>query len=62
METISYIFAITCSILLPLLLAVIYIRKNKRHLKPILLGAMTFFVFQILIRVPIYRVQLHSGK
>lgn len=58
MENISYIFGIICSLVLPVLLAIIYLRKNKKYLKPILLGALTFFVFQILIRVPILQLAL----
>ena len=58
MENISYIFGIICSLILPILLAALYIRKNKKHLKPVLLGSLTFFVFQILVRIPILELAL----
>ena len=47
------IFSIICSVLLPLALAVILCVRNKTLWKPLLFGALTFSVFQVLTRIPL---------
>lgn len=50
---ISCVFAVVVSIALPMGAAIYLVSKKKGYLKPVLLGALTFVVFQMIIRVPI---------
>lgn len=50
MDMISCIFKIVCSVLLPIVLTVILCVRKKGIWKPILLGALTFTVFQAILR------------
>ena len=53
MYTLSCVFALICAVLLPIALAVIFCVRRKDSWKPILFGALTFAVFQILTRMPL---------
>lgn len=52
MKLFSSLFAIIISLVVPICTAIWLSAKKKGSLKPILLGAATFFVFQILLRLP----------
>ncbi len=58
MYIVSLIFSVLLTFILPIALSVYLARKNKGYLKPVLIGALTFFVFQILIRIPIIQLVL----
>ncbi|MEA4893885.1 MAG: YhfC family glutamic-type intramembrane protease [Oscillospiraceae bacterium] len=58
MEILSSIFAIVCSFILPVVLAVIFCVRRKGIWKPILFGALTFIVFQVLTRIPLIQLVL----
>ena len=58
MAIISGMFTIFCTLMLPICATVYLLSREKRILKPILLGAATFFVFQILIRIPLIQIVL----
>lgn len=49
----SCIFTIITAIVLPITLAVIFCVKKPESWKPLLFGALTFIVFQVLTRLPI---------
>lgn len=51
--TFCCLFAILCSIIVPVVLSIFYVHKQKGSLKVVLLGAFTFFFFQLLIRIPL---------
>lgn len=51
MNTIAYIFSLFISIGLPILTSILLIFKSKTYFKPILLGILTFLIFQIFTRV-----------
>jgi len=51
MNTIAYIFALFISIGLPILVSIIFIIRSRIYFKPILLGVLTFLIFQIFTRV-----------
>lgn len=53
MNIASCVFAVIVCIVLPIGAAVYLASKKNGYLKPVLLGALTFFVFQMIIRVPI---------
>ena len=58
MEIISSIFVVFCALILPIS-ATVYLSSRKKGLSiPILIGAITFFVFQILIRIPLLQIVL----
>lgn len=48
----SCIFTIICAIFLPITLAVIFCVKKQEKSKALLLGALTYIVFEVLIRLP----------
>jgi uncharacterized membrane protein YhfC len=52
------LFILICSIILPLFLAALMIKNNKRNIKPILLGALTFIFFQLVLRIPLLQLVL----
>ena len=58
MYILSCIFAVLCSAILPITLTVILCASYKGIWKPILFGALTFTVFQVLIRVPLLTLVL----
>ncbi|PKM71925.1 MAG: hypothetical protein CVU91_11410 [Firmicutes bacterium HGW-Firmicutes-16] len=58
MQVFSSIFTIICSFLLPIALTVIFCVRRKGIWKPILFGALTFVVFQVLIRIPLLQAVL----
>lgn len=58
MSVISNVFTLTVSLFLPLGIVFWLSAKRKEYLKPILLGALTFFVFQILLRIPLIQLFL----
>jgi hypothetical protein len=53
MDIAAFVFCITASIILPVLAVAVVASRRKGTLKAAFLGAGTFFVFQILIRIPI---------
>lgn len=52
MYTFSWIFALFCALILPVCLAVEFCVRRKQSWKPLMLGALTFTVFQGFIRLP----------
>ncbi|MCH3960738.1 MAG: YhfC family intramembrane metalloprotease [Solobacterium sp.] len=54
----SGIFTVLCTLVLPLGVSLYLCCCKKRLLKPVLLGAATFFVFQMLIRIPLIQLVL----
>jgi len=56
MNIFSSIFAVLCSVILPIVLTVIFCVRKKGIWKPILFGALTFSFFQVLIRVPLLQL------
>ncbi len=58
MYYVGVIISIICSVIVPLVLSIYICKKDKGYIKPILLGALTFFVSQILIRIPIIQLIL----
>lgn len=54
----SNVFAIIATLLLPLGAGLWLGLKRKGYVEPLLLGAATFFVFQIVIRIPILQLVL----
>jgi len=53
MDVFSSIFTIIAALVLPLAAAVWVCTRKRGYLKPLLLGAATFFVFQVIIRIPL---------
>ena len=58
MKLISVLSAILIGIVLPVGAGIWLSAKKKGYLKPVLLGAATFFVFQIITRVPLLQLVL----
>jgi uncharacterized membrane protein YhfC len=58
MKLLATFFTVFASLLLPLTASVWLSVKKKGYLKPILFGALTFFVFQVLLRLPLIQVVL----
>lgn len=58
MKIISTLFAMLVGIILPFGTAIWLSIKKKGYMKPVLLGALTFFVFQIITRVPLLQFVL----
>lgn len=58
MITVASLFTFVCSALLPVTIVLILCLQKKGYWKPVLFGAITFFVFQILIRIPILQLVL----
>ncbi len=58
MNTISCFFTVLCAVVLPVGAAVFLCVKSRRLVKPLLLGAATFFLFQILLRLPLLQLLL----
>ncbi len=58
MYILSLVFSVTCTLVLPIALSVYLAKQKKGYLKPVLIGALTFFVFQIVIRIPILQLVL----
>lgn len=56
MDIVSKLFAIFAALLLPIGAGVWLAVKKKGYLKPVLLGALTFFVFQIITRIPLLQI------
>lgn len=51
MNTSAYLFALFISIGLPILVSIIFILRSRVYFKPILLGVLTFLIFQVFTRV-----------
>ena len=62
MYILSCIFASLCSAILPIALTVILCARYKEIWKPILFGALTFTVFQVLIRIPLLSLVLPNQE
>ncbi len=62
MYILSCIFAVICSAILPIALTVILCARCKGIWKPILFGAITFTVFQVIIRIPLLSLVLPNQK
>lgn len=58
MNVFSCLFCVFCSLLLPLGTAVYLCVKKRRFIKPLLLGAATFLLFQVLTRLPVLQLIL----
>lgn len=58
MNTISCIFTLTAALFLPLGIVIWLFAKGKGYQKPVLLGALTFLVFQMLLRIPLIQLVL----
>lgn len=56
MNILGSVFAIICSVALPITLVVIFCVRKKGIWKPILFGALTFPFFQVLIRIPLLQL------
>ncbi len=54
----SGLFTVLCALVLPIGAAAFLIVRKRKLWKPILVGAVTFFVFQILFRLPIIQLVL----
>lgn len=55
---ISVLINLTLSIGLPFALAVLLVIKDKRHVKALLLGIITFLIFQVFTRIPLLQLIL----
>lgn len=53
MYYISLVFALICSIVIPIALSIYWVKRDRAYLKVILVGALTFFISQIVIRIPL---------
>jgi len=51
MNTLAYGFSLFISIGLPILISIILIIKSKTYVKPIVIGVLTFLIFQVFTRV-----------
>lgn len=58
MYILSSVFTTLCAVVLPITVTVILCVKNKKIWLPILMGTLTFVVFQVLIRIPIIQALL----
>ena len=58
MDIASNIFTVTAALLLPVGIGVWLSLKKKGYLKPLLLGVLTFVVFQVVTRIPLIQVVL----
>lgn len=58
MYILSCIFMIVCAIVLPITLAVTFCVRREANWRPLLLGTLTFVVFQVFIRFPLIRMLL----
>ena len=58
MEVLSSLFTVFCTLVLPLGLAVVLSVRKPHRWKPVLLGAGTFTVFQVLTRLPLLQLVL----
>ena len=58
MYVFSCIFAIMCAVVLPIAATVVLCVRKKNLWLPILMGTLTFVVFQVLIRIPIIQALL----
>lgn len=58
MKLISTIFTVLTSVVLPVGAAIYMSTRKKGYLKPVLLGTLTFVVFQILTRLPLLQLVL----
>ncbi|OQB23887.1 MAG: hypothetical protein BWY11_01540 [Firmicutes bacterium ADurb.Bin182] len=56
MDLISSLFTIFAAFVLPIVAAVWLALKKKRYLRPVLFGALTFIVFQVLTRIPLLQL------
>ncbi|WOO87887.1 YhfC family glutamic-type intramembrane protease [Mollicutes bacterium LVI A0039] len=53
MYYLSIIIAVLCSVVVPIGLSVYVIKKDQIYLKTVLVGALTFFISQVVIRIPL---------
>lgn len=58
MNIMSSLFTIVCALVLPIGAAVYLCIRRNGVWKPLIFGALTFFVFQVLIRIPIIQIVL----
>lgn len=58
MALFSSLFTIFAALILPVGAAIWLSARKKGYLKPVLLGALTFFVFQIITRIPLLQLVL----
>ena len=60
MTYISYAFALFASLILPIIVSLFLIVKKKQYFKVILVGVITFLIFQVFTRIYILQVILPS--
>ena len=58
MKALAAFFTIFVTVLLPIAVAIYLCRQKKTLIKPLLIGAMTFLVFQIILRIPLIQIIL----
>ena len=58
MNLIAYGFALLVSLILPLLISIFLIVRNKAYFKSIIIGVLTFLIFQVFTRIYIIQVIL----
>ena len=58
MNLIAYGFALLVSLILPLLISIFLIVRNKTYFKSIIIGVLTFLIFQVFTRIYIIQVIL----
>ena len=58
MNIIAYGFALFISLILPILISIFLIVRSKAYLKPIIIGVLTFLIFQVFTRIYIIQVIL----
>lgn len=58
MYILSCIFTALCAVVLPFTVTVVFCVRHKKIWLPILMGTLTFVVFQVLIRIPIIQAVL----
>lgn len=56
MNTIAIVFQIVATIVVPVVAALVLAFKKKGYLKPVLLGVLCFWFFQVITRIPILAV------
>lgn len=61
MELFSSLFSVFAALALPIGAAIWLAVKKKGYLKPILLGVLTFFVFQVATRIPLLQIGLYKS-
>jgi len=58
MNIIAYGFALFISLIAPILISIILIIQSKTYIKPIIIGVLTFLIFQVFTRIYIIQVIL----